>query len=129
MSKQGQYIGTLASRIDPRNLPLNCLISVISLARSAPHIDGLETGACLRGQRRAREGWESLRRCDDRSRRLKNDLSRASRHCAVAAASSDPCARACSGDGGRERRAKELGVLCRTANLAASETRGALSQG
>ena len=30
---------------------------------------------------------------------------------------------------GAERVGVELGVLCRTANLAASETRGALSQG
>jgi hypothetical protein len=104
--KGDMQVGPLASGIDPRNLPLNCLISVISLARSAPHIDGLETGACLRGQRRARGGWKSLRRCDDRSRRLKNDLARAGRHCAVAAASPDPCARACSGDGGRGARGR-----------------------
>ena len=83
-------IGTLASRIDPCNLPLNHRISAISVSAQHRHIDGLETGACLRGQRRAREGWKSVRRCDDPSRRLLNGLTRASRHCAVAAASSDP---------------------------------------
>jgi hypothetical protein len=89
----------------------------------------LETGACLRGQGRAHEGWKSVRWCDDLSRRSATGLARAGRHCEVAAASPDPCARACSGDAGWERGAVELGVLCRTTKLAASETRGALSQG
>ena len=122
-------VGTLASQIDLYNLPLNQLICLIAQPTTSHGIDGLETGACLRGQGRAHEGWKSVRWRDGHSRRSATGLARAGRHCEVAAASLDPCARACSGDGGRGARAVELGVLCRTTKLAVSEPRGATSQG
>ena len=122
-------LGTLACQIDLYNLPLNQLICLIAQPATSHGIDGLETGACLRGQGRAHEGWKSVRWRDGHSRRSATGLARAGRHCEVAAASLDPCARACSGDGGRGARAVELGVLCRTTKLAVSEPRGATSQG
>jgi hypothetical protein len=97
-------------QIDLYNLPLNQRI--FCLIVSAPTSHG-STGRVGDGRLPARpgaahEGWKSVRWCDGPSRRLANGLARAGRHCAVAAASPDPCARACSGDGGRGARAVEL---------------------
>ena len=86
----------------------------MNIAPESPHLPdrveatqhGLETGTCLHGQGRAREGWSPARHFDGPSMRSLSGPTRAGRHCGVVVASPDPCAGAYSRDAGRGARCR-----------------------